>query len=165
MNSILIIGYGNPVCGDDGVAWHIVEALSPSLPDGAVHAIHQLTPEWAGPVSRVEHVIFVDAAVDGAPGEVRCIPISPASKRLGSHEMTPDGLMGMALALYGECPPAHLVTVTGGSFALSESLSEKVATAVPEAVRIIFEAIDKENCRGVRQHPRQFTIESIAELK
>lgn len=150
MNNVLIIGYGNPVCGDDGVAWHIVQALSPSLPEGVVHAIHQLTPEWAEAVSRAEHVIFIDAAVEGAAGEVRRIPISPASKRHGSHEMTPDGLLGMALALYGDCPPAHLVTVTGGSFALSESLSERVAAAVPEAVRIIFETIDKEKCRGVR---------------
>ena len=27
MPKILVIGYGNPLCGDDGVAWHVVEAL------------------------------------------------------------------------------------------------------------------------------------------
>ena len=148
MKQPLVIGYGNPLCGDDGVAWHIAELLSPLFAPGVVNTIHQLTPEWAEPVSRAGHVVFVDAAVDGIPGEIRCIPIAPAAKQHGSHEMTPDGLLGMALELYGACPPAQLVAVSGLSFELSESLSAEVAASVPLAATMIHEVVEKTEMPG-----------------
>ncbi len=134
MTNVLILGYGNPLCGDDGVGWRVVEALEGLLPDHSRATFHQLTPEWAEPISAAGHVIFVDAAVGETPGEVRCFPISPAPGRPGSHETTPDGILSMAGDLFGRCPPAHMVTVTGGSFEISESLTPTVAAAVPLAV-------------------------------
>ncbi len=94
---------------------------------------HQLTPEWAEPISGAGHVIFVDAAVGDVPGEVQCFPIAAAPGRPGSHETTPDGILAMAADLFGRCPPAHMVTITGGSFEISESLTPAVASAVPVA--------------------------------
>lgn len=135
--NVLILGFGNPICGDDAVAWHIVDALEDQLPEGAVVAIHQLTPEWADPISKADHVIFVDAAVEREPGEVRCFPMLPAGASPGSHEMTPSGILSMAADVYGRCPPAHMVTVTGEAFGISESLTPAIAAAVPHAVTCI----------------------------
>lgn len=134
MSNVLVIGYGNPLRGDDGVGWRVVEALSALMPEGAAVAVHQLTPEWAEPISRADAVVFIDAATGAQPGEVQSFPISAASGRAWSHEMTPDGLLAMAADLFGCCPPATMVTITGGAFEISESITAAVEAAVPEAI-------------------------------
>jgi hydrogenase maturation protease len=157
MSNLLVIGYGNPLCGDDGVAWHVVNAIAPTLPPESVAAIHQLTPEWAEPISRTDLVIFVDAAVGDTPGEVNSFPLMPQSGRPGSHEMTPMGLLGLAVDLFGRCPAAHMVTITGDSFDLSETLSVAVSAAVPEAARLILNLLENTNA-GVLAAPPAFDI-------
>ena len=42
----------------------------------------------------------------------------------------------MAVDLFGRCPPAHMVTIAGGSFDLSERLTPPVAAAVPAVVHV-----------------------------
>lgn len=141
----LIIGYGNPLRGDDGVGWRVVEALEGLVPEGAALAVHQLTPELAEPISRAGTVVFVDAAAEGEPGEVACLALEgdtgcqPALQ--GSHLTTPDALLAMARELFGRCPPAYMVTIAGESFELSEALSPAVEAAVPEAVARILELV------------------------
>ena len=138
---ILIIGYGNPLRGDDGVGWRVAEAAAELLPDPPVTVltVQLLTPELADPISRAERLILIDAAADGEAGEVRCFPIAAdsaaaASLAIGTHEVTLDRLLGMATELFGRCPPAYMVTVAGESFEVSEGLTETVEAAVPEAV-------------------------------
>ncbi len=133
----MIIGYGNPLRGDDGVGWRVVEALVGELPSEETLTAHQLTPELADPISQARIVIFVDAAVGELPGQVQSFPMSPAADRPGSHETTPAGLLALAEELFGLCPPAHMVTITGGSFDLGEELSEPVEAAVPLAVAMV----------------------------
>ena len=143
--NILIIGYGNPLRGDDGVGWRVAEAVAAALPDAVadVLTVHQLTPELAEPISRAERVIFIDAAAEGKPGAVRCFALEGAGGRQpalqGSHLTTPDALLGMAAGLFGRCPPAHMVTVVGESFELSESLSPTVEAATIEAIARVLE--------------------------
>lgn len=143
MTDALIIGYGNPLCGDDGVAWHVVEMLGRSLPENSAIAIHQLTPEWAEAISRATQVVFVDAALGDMAGEVRCIPLAAEPAAPGSHEMTPGGLLAMAADLFGRCPPAHIVAITGGSYELAESLSAPVAAAVPRAAAVVLQLLSR----------------------
>jgi hydrogenase maturation protease len=137
---ILVIGYGNPLRGDDGVAWRIVAALADALPQVSAHALHQLTPEWAEPISRAEAVVFVDAVAGGQPGQVECFGLNeeagnlPAPQPIGSHLTTPEGLLAMAAELFGRRPAACMVTIVGESFEVSESLSPTVEAAVPVAV-------------------------------
>jgi len=144
MVEALILGYGNPLCGDDGVGWRIVAALEPILSQGwTAEAVHQLTPEWAEPLSRAAAVVFVDAAVGNCPGEVRDFSLAPEElAHAGSHHTTPQGLLAMAQDLFGRCPPARMVTVTGGSFAIAEALTPEVEAAVPVAVGRIVTYLD-----------------------
>ena len=60
----LIIGYGNPLRGDDGVGWEVASRLAATIPEEAAHimTVHQLTPELAESVSEAELVIFIDAS-------------------------------------------------------------------------------------------------------
>src|SRR4051794_12612618 len=68
---ILIIGYGNSFCGDDGVGPCAAELLAEhDIPHVQCIAIHQLTPELAAPISLADVVFFVDAAYGTTPGEI-----------------------------------------------------------------------------------------------
>jgi len=136
---MLIIGYGNPLRGDDGVGWRVAEAARAALPEGAatVLTVHQLTPELAEPISRAGRVVFVDAAAAGEPGTVNCFALEEAGKLpalQGTHQTTPDALLAMAGELFGRRPPATMVTIVGESFEVSEALTPLVEAAVPEAV-------------------------------
>ena len=138
---MLIIGYGNPLRGDDGVGWRVAEAARAALPEGAatVLTVHQLTPELAEPISRAGRVVFVDAAAEGEPGTVNCFGLEDTGQRpvlqpIGSHLTTPDALLAMAGELFGRRPPATMVTIVGESFEVSEALTPLVEAAVPEAV-------------------------------
>jgi hydrogenase maturation protease len=129
---VLIIGYGNPLRGDDGFGYRAAERIP-----GAI-AVHQLTPELMDPISRADHVIFLDASAEGVPGEVRRRELMPAEGgRPFTHHATPEGLLAGALQLYGRCPQATLITVSGGSFDLSESLSPEVQSALEEVLRAV----------------------------
>ena len=139
----MIIGYGNPLRGDDGVAWRVVEALAAELPPDEALTVHQLTPELAEPISRARLVVFVDAAVGDPPGQVRCFPLAPAPGHPGSHETTPAGLLALAVELFGRCPPAYMVTITSGSFDVGETLSEVVEAVVPVAVAAVHVLVEQ----------------------
>ena len=144
--NILIIGYGNPLRGDDGVGWRVAEEAAAILPDPPVSVltVQLLTPELADLISRSDRLILIDAAAEGPPGEVRSFPIAAdsaaaANLAIGTHEVTLDRLLGMAQELFDHCPPAYMVTIAGESFEVSEALSPVVEAAVPEALSCVLE--------------------------
>ena len=119
----LLIGYGNPLRGDDGVGWAVVDALQNRTGVTAV-STHQLLPELADQIARAEKVIFVDATVEGVPGEIRITAVSPqTSGSASTHQMSPGVLLSYVAELYGRCPSAYLVTITGQDFGYKEFLS------------------------------------------
>lgn len=132
---ILIIGYGNPIRGDDAVGWVAAQKLGEVVDSEHVLTlgVHMLTPELAEPISRMDFVIFIDAAEDRDPGEVsdKCVyPISlsdprPQPRTL-AHHMTPQRLLTLAQRIYGRCPDARLFTIGGRDFGHQEQLSDVV---------------------------------------
>lgn len=90
---------------------------------------------------RIRHadlVIFVDAAIDGFPGEVRHHHLDSfsleKSKTAFSHGQAPDALIALAWDLYCVSPEAHLFTVSGSSFRYGETFSSEVARVFPLVV-------------------------------
>ena len=75
MPSIVVIGYGNPLRGDDAIGWKAAEALRDVYEDDTaveVFASHQLNPEMAESVAEAGMVIFIDAVADTLlPGTLR----------------------------------------------------------------------------------------------
>lgn len=136
MSKTLVLGYGNPLRGDDGLGWHAVTHLEGQVTDPEVElmACHQLTPELAEPISHAHRVIFIDAREDGTPGEVRTEIIRPAPIDPGApftHRWEPSTLLGMAHWLFGGSPKGVLLSVTGASFGHHEGLSAVVEAALP----------------------------------
>jgi hydrogenase maturation protease len=137
----LIIGYGNPLRGDDGIGQAAAQALAN---DGAIDCAdvigcHQLTPELAESIAAVDLVVFVDAAVGIRPGVVVVRDIHGASALSSGlvHTADPAGLLDLTKKLYGRTPKAFLVTVGVSTLALSEELSEVAAAALPEAIAAV----------------------------
>jgi hydrogenase maturation protease len=131
---ILILAYGNPLRGDDGVAWLAAEELNAkfTVPEVEVVCVQQLAPEMAERVSWADAVIFLDAAEDGLSGEVRCTPlVEPFAAARFSHQLSPIAILALAKQLYGASPLAYSVTLTGQCFDHGDTLSPAAAAALP----------------------------------
>lgn len=137
MARVLIIGCGNPLRSDDGLAWHAAEQLGQALTaeEAQIVCVHQLTPELAESASHADAVIFLDAACDGEPGSVirRPLVVRPAPTSF-SHQLTPEGILALCAKLYGATPKAFAVSLGGESFAHGEALSPTINNALPEFV-------------------------------
>lgn len=132
MGRVLVIGFGNPLRGDDGLGWVAAEHLLKQGEALDVLAVHQLTPELAEPVSRADLVIFIDARRDGTPGEVSSEAVLPEPPAAFWHHVSPGILLGSAQALYGRSPEAVLFSIAGEEFGYREGLSSVVEAALPD---------------------------------
>jgi len=144
MPRALIIGIGNPLRGDDGLGWHVIERLRGRAAEESADllACHQLTPELAAPLAQSKRVIFIDAAEGKPAGEVRVERIDSvngpqAAPGVLSHRLDPPALVCYAKSLYGKVPEAILVSVKGSAYDFSENLSEAAMSAVPEVLRLV----------------------------
>jgi hydrogenase maturation protease len=140
MSRVLIIGFGNPLRGDDGAGWHAAERLRDivSSPEIEIRAVHQLAPEIAEDLSRADTAIFIDAAVDLEPGAVHRRRVTPVPVPTAfTHFASPTALLGSAQALYGRAPEAHLYTIGVASLELGERLSPAVEQAVARVIEEI----------------------------
>lgn len=140
MAKALIIGYGNPLRGDDGLGWHAAQMLAPVAAARGAEVItcHQLTPELAQLISGTDVVIFVDAAGGGTPGRLDWRRVeAQVGQAAFAHHLSPEALLGMARRLYGRSPRAGVVSVVGETFACSEELSPTVRAALPALVELV----------------------------
>ncbi len=141
----LIIAYGNPQRGDDGLAWYAADELEKALspPEVQIVRCHQLAPELAEHFTACDAVIFIDAAAPQGkkrrPGEIHFEEIDAhAAAELGTpalgHQFSPAALVALADQIYHVTPRAFCVTLTGESFDHGESLSATVSSALPELI-------------------------------
>lgn len=129
----LVIGYGSPIRGDDAIGPLVADRLQrEGVPDGVeVIARHILTADLVPDIALADVVVFVDASVEGAPGEIDCRPIAPDASQVSAmaHFLGPGELLAWAATLYDSHPDAWLVTTCGlsfdyASYELSPALSE-----------------------------------------
>jgi len=147
---LLVIGYGNPLRGDDGVGQIAARRLSerPLADQVEVLPCHQLTPELAWPISRADLVIFIDAGLDQPPGAVACRPIEPLEAGgAWTHAASPSALLAGALELYGARPRALLVSIGVASLDYHEQLSEPVSAALQRVTWMVEQLITAELTR------------------
>ena len=133
----LIVGYGNPLRGDDGAGYVAAEMLRERIHDPSIEILceQQLLPELMEPISRAAGVIFIDASVSGRAGKFSRIPLrpAPACSRF-THHATPESLLAGAQSLYGHTPEATLYTIPGRNFEMGQELTPSVRRAVNELV-------------------------------
>jgi hydrogenase maturation protease len=144
LGSILVIGFGSELRSDDAIGPSVARAVDGlRLPRVRSVDVTQLTPEFAEAISSADVVIFVDATVDAAPGQVQIAPVVPAAldEPIG-HLGNPRALLALAAALFRRAAPAWLVRIGVGNLEIGDQLSPAAAAALPtatEAVRALIE--------------------------
>ena len=131
----LVLGYGNPGRGDDGLAVRLVEMLEPGAPEGVdVEAAFQPGIEHAAAVAEHDWVLFVDAAAEGrAPCVVRRVEPLP-NAAFSTHVVDLGSILAIAEQSFGSRTPAWLLAVRGYDFGMAEELSEGAARNLDAAL-------------------------------
>ncbi len=143
----LILACGNTLRGDDGVGpWLAAWAEERFAAEPAVRVIarHQWTPDLAEDVAHAEAVIFIDCAVDAAPGAVRLARVeeAPVQAGLATHHVGGAELLALTRELYGSLPGSALqLTVGAGSTEMGETFSGAVSDALPSACKTLEAAV------------------------
>ncbi len=134
---MLVIGFGNPLRGDDGAGPSVARASDLALPGVTVITPHQLLPELAPEVAAADVVVFIDASTGIPAGEIRCQAVDPAVTPGIGHVLSPAALVGLGLAAFGHAPHAWLVEIGTASFDVGASITPAVADALPRAVELV----------------------------
>lgn len=114
---MLLIGYGNPGRGDDGLGPAFSEAMSAHALAGLdVDTDYQLVAEHALAVADRDLVVFADALM-GADEPFRFERVAPGRPEvLGSHSLRPETVLALADTLYGGTPEAYVLGISGYEF-------------------------------------------------
>lgn len=148
-NSILVMGVGNYVMGDEGIGVHIIQQMSKiQLPDyldildGGTGGFLLLSCFQAYPA-----IIFVDATMDGKPaGTISLIQPKFASDFPSALSVHDVGLKDMIEAVYlmDKVPDIHLFTVSIEEVnPMTIGLNPKVENVIPELIDRILEQSKK----------------------
>ena len=138
--SVLVMGVGNYLMGDEGIGVHIIQEMAKSdLPenvdilDGGTGGFTLLGCFEAYPT-----IIFVDATMDGkTPGTLSLIKPRFASDFPNALSVHDVGLKDMVEAVYlmDHIPDIHLLTISIAELKpMTLELSEPVRAAIPRAI-------------------------------
>lgn len=151
--SVLILGLGNPLRGDDGVGPRVVEVLTHrGLPEG-VSALDGGTGGIGllGMVEGWNRVVVVDAADIGRePGEIVRFTldrshIAESSDDLTLHNAGLADALALAYALDHPLPPMVIFGVQPERIGWGDGLSPAVEAAFPELIKAILEEVGEDN--------------------
>ena len=142
-NSILVLGVGNYLMGDEGIGVHIIQEMAKSeLPeyvdilDGGTGGFLLLSCFQVYPT-----IIFVDATMDGKPaGTISLIRPKFASDFPSALSVHDVGLKDMIEAVYlmDKIPDIHLFTVSIEEInPMTIGLNDKVKASIPELMQRI----------------------------
>ncbi|QDG75904.1 hydrogenase maturation protease [Labrenzia sp. PHM005] len=132
---MLLIGYGNPGRGDDGLGPAFSETMAAKgLPSWEIDTDYQLVAEHAFDVSQHDLVVFADAEI-GASVPYSFREIKPGAQEvLGSHSLVPETVLALCQTLYGAEPRAYVLGISGKDFGeVKEGLSAEAQANLAEA--------------------------------
>lgn len=154
--SCVIIGYGNPLRGDDRAGFSVADRLCNSgtlPPEVTAIAVHQLVPELAELLSQTDQVIFVDAelseqAANPSPTD-RALTVRSLTTRSSTppasfdpHRSSPEGLLDLAFSLYDRVPSAAwLLGIPAVDFGFGDQLSLIAQAGITQAIDWIMEQL------------------------
>ncbi|MFG0250799.1 MAG: hydrogenase maturation protease [Phycisphaeraceae bacterium JB051] len=142
----MIIGFGSEIRGDDAfgpqIAYQLEDLVHPSI---QVETCQGLTPDIALTMSEMDLVIFIDCAVGHEPGVINHKQIQTSDDKSLSmvHFLSPESLMTWCGSLYGKLPEAHVFTVTGKCYEISNCLTDPVLQAVPRVIEQVLNLLDE----------------------
>ncbi|MGB3613323.1 MAG: hydrogenase maturation protease [Elainellaceae cyanobacterium] len=148
--SLLIIGYGNELRGDDAVGPRVARAVDElQLTSVRILALHQLAPELAADLSEVDIVIFIDACCDKITVQLDQIDVSSRALRaVETHSCSPVTLLSLVGILYGKHPQTWLLQIPATSFDIGDPLSGAAYDGCRRALEILeqFITVYQQSC-------------------
>ncbi len=148
----LILGLGNPICGDDGVGLHVARAIEGRLNQQEVTVVEASAAglDILDLLTGYERVIIIDAiqTKDGKAGQI--YQLEPGAFEATQHTTSPHDIdFATALALgkkLGLALPKKItifaIEVENITF-FSEECTPKVMKAVPTCVRMILKELKR----------------------
>lgn len=135
--SVLLIGFGNPGCQDDGLGPAFAEAVAALGCDGVtVDADYQLVVEDAHAMAQHDVVVFADADAAGAAPFALTPVTGKAAPGFSSHSVRPEELVWMAERLFDRAVEAYVLSIRGRSFEqLTEGLTSEASENLAQALR------------------------------
>lgn len=132
MNKCLIIGIGNTLRGDDGIASLVLKHLHDTIVSDRIVEVTQLTIELAPTLAECKCVLFIDAALDLPPGQWKIgeVPTGVEAATPFGHELTPAELVQLTCALFRHCPAASLLRIGASEFDKPDSISDILSVNV-----------------------------------
>jgi hydrogenase maturation protease len=158
----LVVGLGNPILGDDGAGWAVVEAVERLLEK---QAKEQPGLDFiclsVGGLSLMEHLIGYDRAIiidainlqQDPAGTVYCFPLEElpshaAGHMTSSHDTTLQNALEMGRTMGAHLPES--IAVIGiespNVYDFSDQLTPPIAVAIPEAARLVWEVLFGRGC-------------------
>ncbi len=126
----VVIGYGNPSRGDDGIGPELMrraEALLPGHPAaGRIEILQdfQLQIEHALDLEGVDLALFVDASVSAAAPYAFTRLQAAQDPTYTTHELSPASVLDVYAQLrVGPAPPSYLLSVRGERFDLGADIA------------------------------------------
>lgn len=162
---ILVLGLGNPILGDDGIGWHVAEAVQHVLlARNPANQDVEIDCFALGGLSLMERLIGYDQAIiidaiqsdTGISGEVTDLRLSDLPDlSVGHMTAAHDTSLQTALRL-GRMMGASLpyeIRIVGIEadkvYDFSEKLSPVVEAAIPEAVQMVLNQLDQFQSRQI----------------
>ena len=143
---VLLIGYGNPGRGDDGLGPTLaarIEALC--IPGLTVDIDYQLTVDHAALIAAHDVVVFADAMIGlNVPFLFAEVDAAQPSG-LGSHNVSPEAALALAGLLFGKAPPGWTLALAGAEFGeVKEGLSASASANLDSAAEYLRDWITAE---------------------
>jgi hydrogenase maturation protease len=143
---ILVIGYGNPGRGDDGLGPEFAAAVDHlELRHLDVECAFQLTVEHSLDVADHDVVLFVDAASTGPAPFTLCRARPQPSWSVSTHRVEPATVLALAVHIFDAQTEGYLLGIRGYEFGgFKDGLSPRAKANLAEALDFLL---------PVLQHP------------
>jgi hydrogenase maturation protease len=138
MKSILVIGYGNTLRGDDGAGVRAAALIAERYPDITCIETHQLTPELSERIAEFDIVFFIDAQSDAREVTARLIEPKVELDQPRTHFFSPESLLSLSQQLYQRIPEAtYTIGIPASEFNFSEQLVPATKKAIEQSIDLV----------------------------
>jgi len=140
---VLLFACGNPSRGDDALGPMICERIQAqqrdtgSFPDLDLLTDFQFQIEHALDLQQRRWVVFVDASLTVKPPFAFYPLHAHRDTTFTTHAMSPAAVLAVYRQLYGQPPPAYMLSIRGDDFALGRPLSTRAQEYLEAALAFV----------------------------
>jgi len=158
----IILGFGNPDRGDDGVALFILDHLlsqkkhiKSNISETGFCNLDknidlwfnlQLIPEVGEILANYQRAVFIDAHTNKIKENINISEIKPNYQNSPlTHHFSPTSCLSLAQELFGSAPQSILVSIRGYQFNFTHGLSKNTKKSAIKASELILDWLYQSN--------------------